>query len=108
MTMAGSLWAACIDSPADSIYGNAVIDETTGDTIFPVTHKRYFGSASSKSKSKRGEKKHIEGQEIIIPCNKKYYSDLVGEISEDMRSAVSYAGGTHLSALKEVKFIYRG
>jgi GMP reductase len=96
MCMSGGLFAACIDSPAESI----VNDEGV------VTHKRYFGSASSHSKSKRGQKKHVEGREIIIPCNGMTYTEYVAEIEQDMQSAISYAGGLDLKAMKEVEYKY--
>jgi GMP reductase len=100
MCMSGGMFAACIDSPAEGI-GNP-------SAGFPIIYKKYFGSASSRSKSKRGEKKHIEGQEIVVPCNGMTYTELYNEIKGDIQSGISYGGGKDLSCLTEVEFKYRG
>ena len=90
MTMIGSLFSACIDSPAELIS-----DEDK-------QYKRYFGSASALNK---GHNNHIEGFEHHMECNGLTYSQKLLEIRQDLQSAVSYAGGRDLSSLKSVSYI---
>ncbi len=102
MVMAGSCFAACEDSPAESVYKeNKTYCFDTGPKTYQnrITHKRYFGSASARSK---GENKHVEGFEIDLPCNGMSYATKLQEIKEDLKSAVSYAGGRDLSILPSV------
>lgn len=76
MVMAGSLFAACDDSPADrDDYGQ----------------KLYYGSASAKQK---GHNKNVEGFEVMIRGNDMTYSEKLKEIEQDLQSAASYAGGS--------------
>lgn len=79
--MAGSLFAACIDSPAETI------------SVDGNLYKRFYGSASAENK---GEKKHVEGVCSLIPCNGKTYVELLNEIEEDLKSACSYGGEREL------------
>lgn len=90
MIMAGSLFAACTDSPAKLIKSEGVY------------RKGYFGSASYQSK---GNHNHIEGKLNIISDNKMTYESKLSEIKEDIQSAISYAGSQDLSALNSVKFM---
>lgn len=75
MVMAGSLFAACSDSPADR-------DE--------FGQKHYFGSASAKQK---GHNKNVEGFEVKLRGNDMTYVEKLKEIEQDLQSAASYAGG---------------
>jgi GMP reductase len=93
--MAGSLYAACIDSPAESITQNDVL---TGKV--KVVAKKYFGSASARNK---GFSKHVEGFEVDLPCNGMTYEEKLTEMEEDLQSSVSYAGGDDLSVLRKVE-----
>lgn len=93
LVMAGSIFAACKDAPGDNI---------TTESMSNVTHKKYHGSASFKQK---GENRHIEGESIEVPCNGLTIEEKMDEIKESLQSSVSYAGGTNLDALKEVKYI---
>ena len=52
MTMAGSLFSACDDSPGDVVYMGG-----------SRRGKKYFGSASERNK---GHKRHVEGVEKTI------------------------------------------
>jgi GMP reductase len=98
MTMAGNLFAACIDSPAENYWQNSCsIDPLIKNEI---THKKYFGSASKHN----GNNKNIEGQEVIIPCNGMTYQEKLSEIKEDLQSSLSYAGGLMLRDLKKVEW----
>lgn len=85
MAMAGGIFAECIDSPAEIING----------------HKQYRGSTSFEMK---GVNKHIEGKKIEIAHSVKY-SERLREISDALKSAVSYAGGDNLSAFNLVNYI---
>lgn len=76
MVMAGSLFAACADSPADrDDYGQ----------------KLYYGSASAKQK---GHSKNVEGFEVMLRGNDMTYTQKLKEIEQDLQSAASYAGGS--------------
>lgn len=88
MVMAGSMFAACQDSPAE-------FDYSTGQKI-------YYGSASAEAK---GNNTHVEGKTISIDCNWMSYAEKLDEIQMDLCSSVSYAGGITLSALNHVKHI---
>jgi len=101
MVMAGGLFAACIDAPGENIYGG-VMSVNPKIPPPPIIAKKYHGSASAKQK---GEHKHVEGFEIEIPCNGLTYESKYQELTESMKSAVSYAGGKDLSAFKEVAYI---
>lgn len=91
MVMAGSMFAACSDSPA------SVID------INGVKHKAYFGSASAENK---GHNNNIEGKLNKIANNGMTYGEKLNEITQDLQSSISYAGGDTLSCLSpgEVKY----
>lgn len=105
MVMAGSIFAACEDSPAENVHKERThYCGETGPRTYDgrITHKKYFGSASARNK---GEHKHVEGFEIELPCNGMTYEQKLVEIQQDLQSAVSYAGGTNLSDLRSVKTI---
>lgn len=105
MVMAGSLFVACIDAPGENVYGERKITHAdTGlyETLGPITHKKYHGSASAKQK---GERKHVEGFETEIPCNGLTIEEKYKELIESLQSAVSYAGGKDLKAFEKVGYI---
>lgn len=92
--MAGSMFSALLDSP-----GNII--EKDG-----LQYKEYFGSASARQK-KNGSNQpvNVEGKCILKPLRDH---DLLTEmkwIEEDLQSAISYAGGSKLSALNNVEYI---
>jgi GMP reductase len=87
MVMAGSMFARCIDSPA-------MVDPTD------PTKKLYFGSASSMN----GNKKNIEGRTLSMPMNGMTYEQKLKEVYQDLTSAVSYAGGSDLTAFNSVDY----
>jgi GMP reductase len=105
MTMAGGMFAACIDSPADTVVkifktnelrentkinAQGVIQSGIEEILAKKTYKTYFGSASEKNK---GANTHIEGTTVEIECNKKTYAQRLKELEEGIQSAVSYSGG---------------
>lgn len=86
MVMAGSLFAACKDSPA-------ILDEHG--------FKHYYGSASQIQK---GNNRNIEGTLNVFACNDMTYAEKLEEIEQDLQSSISYAGGTDISFLSNVIF----
>jgi GMP reductase len=84
MVMTGKLFAECIDSPAKIIHGQKV----------------YRGSTSYDAK---GNNNHIEGQTLTIESSTTYMNRLF-EIKQALQSAISYAGGTKLADLRNVKW----
>ena len=87
--MSGSLFASCTDSPASII------------EIDGVKHKAYFGSASAENK---GHSNHIEGKLNKISTSGMSCGDKLLEITQDLQSSISYAGGDDLNSLKNVNF----
>lgn len=90
MIMAGSLFAG--------------YDESAGQIveIDGKHYKEYFGSASEFNK---GAYKNVEGKKILVEY-KGPIERLLVELKEDLQSSVSYAGGTTLSALRDVEMIF--
>ena len=86
LVMAGGVFAQCSDSPAEDINGTKV----------------YFGSASSENK---GHGNHIEGKVTLMQTNRLSYANKLQEITQDLQSAISYAGGNDLFALKTADWI---
>ena len=84
--MAGSLFTGCTDSPAVT----TVIDGKI--------YKQYFGSASEHNKN---TKRHIEGVMKEVPANHLTYLQKLDEVTQDLQSAVSYAGGRDISAFSK-------
>lgn len=80
LVMAGSLFAACENSPAETY-----LDEKTG-----LRMKRYYGSASVYNKH---HKRHVEGTMVELPCNNMTYEEKLYEITDSLQSSLSYAGG---------------
>jgi len=88
LVMCGGMFAKLKDSPAKTIVGM--------DGLF---YKEYYGSASFKNKN---IEKNIEGKAELVVREDKTYIDKIIELTEDLQSAISYAGGTNLAALKTV------
>ena len=91
MVMAGGMFASCSDSPA------------VCSTIDNVTHKAYFGSASAENK---GHSNNIEGKLTNIPCSNMTVGQKLLEITQDLQSSISYAGGKDLEAFKDNNVTY--
>jgi len=89
MVMIGSLFAGHIESPGKDV-------EINGELF-----KEYFGSASEHQK---GEHKNVEGKKMLLP-SKGHIKDTFIEMEQDLQSAISYAGGTTLSAIKKVDYV---
>ncbi len=89
MVMAGGIFAQCKDGPAETI-------EIGGEK-----RKAYFGSAS---KFNKGHSDHIEGVQRNLGLEDLSYEEKLLEIEQDLQSAISYAGGLDLSALRKVNY----
>ena len=86
MVMAGSVFASCVDSPADMV----IKTTTSGNSGSVLTYKTYYGSASARNK---GASVHVEGRIVELPCNGMTYAEKLVEITQSLQSAMSYAGG---------------
>lgn len=85
--MAGGIFAQCTDSPAPT--------NNAGE-------KLYYGSASATNK---GEYKHVEGTTINMEQSSHTVLDTLKEITEDLKSAISYSGKTDASQLYNTSYI---
>ena len=91
MAMAGSMFAGCEDSPAESVFNDDL----------ELVSKRYYGSASEENK---GHNRNVEGFLIEIPYNGFTYQEKLDEIKMDLQSSISYGGGNNLSCLPKVEW----
>lgn len=89
MVMIGSLFAAHEESPGKS------------REIDGKMYKEYFGSASEHQK---GEHKNVEGKIEMIRARGKLINTMI-EMQQDLQSAISYAGGNKLDALRHVDYV---
>lgn len=89
MVMIGSLFAGHEESPGQTV-------EQDGKLL-----KEYFGSASEFQK---GEKKNVEGKKMYVEF-KGSMKDTLTEMKQDLQSAISYAGGNHLLAIRQVDYV---
>lgn len=87
--MIGSLFAGHEESPGETM------------TIDGKLVKEYFGSASEYQK---GERKNVEGKKMYVE-HKGSLQDTLTEMEQDLQSAISYAGGTNLDALRHVDYV---
>ncbi|MCQ6278546.1 GMP reductase [Bacillus sp. EB600] len=89
MVMIGSLFAGHEESPGETY-------EKDGKC-----YKEYFGSASEFQK---GEKKNVEGKKMFVEY-KGPLKDTLIEMEQDLQSAISYAGGNKLAAIRNVDYV---
>jgi len=89
IVMTGSILSGHLESPGK------VID------VKGQKFKEYYGSASEFNK---GEHRHVEGKKELVPIKGSLWDTLV-EIQQDLQSAISYAGGKDLKALKHVNYV---
>ncbi len=89
MVMVGSLLAGHKQSPGSE------------KEIDGKLYKEYFGSASEYQK---GTRTNVEGKIEMIP-QRGDLSDTLKEIQEDLQSAISYAGGKDLEAIRKVDYV---
>lgn len=83
--MAGSIFAACSDSPAMTVNGRKV----------------YYGSASAYNK---GHNNNIEGTILDLEPHSSL-EERLREIMQALQSSISYAGGKNLKSLKTIKYV---
>lgn len=108
MVMAGSIFAACVDSPAENIYEFPPVMAWHEGKRVPIGQgagrlvgKKYFGSASQFNK---GGTHHIEGRMVELEANGLTLEQKIQEIREDLQSSISYAGGFNLRALRDARY----
>lgn len=89
MVMIGSLFAGHEESPGETVEKDGKL------------YKEYFGSASEFQK---GEKRNVEGKKMWVEYKGKL-QDTLTEMEEDLQSAISYAGGNQLTALRNVDYV---
>jgi len=89
MVMIGSLFAGHEESPGETVEKDGKL------------YKEYFGSASEHQK---GEKKNVEGKKMYVE-HKGSLQDTLEEMEQDLQSAISYAGGSTLDAIRHVDYV---
>ncbi len=89
MVMIGSLFAGHEESPGKTV-------EVDGEM-----YKEYYGSASEHQK---GERRNVEGKKILIK-HKGNIEDTMIEMTQDLQSSISYAGGKDLDAIRNAEYI---
>lgn len=89
MVMIGSLFAAHEESPGKTV------------EISKQLYKEYFGSASEFNK---GEKRYVEGKKEIIKIRGSIFETLT-EMTQDLQSSISYAGGRSVEDIKKVDYM---
>ena len=106
INMIGSMFAACSDSPADTIYEYPVVDSKSDDYFKkPKIYKKYFGSASSHNKMITNQKvENIEGTTVLVEQNPKTYAQMLLEIEQDLQSSISYSGGYNIEQLAHTHY----
>jgi len=90
MVMIGSMLAGFDESPGE------LIKRDDGRLV-----KEYYGSASEFNK---GHRKNIEGRKLFVD----YQGPIAArfqEITEDLQSSISYAGGTNVESLRSVDYV---
>ncbi|MBM7553135.1 GMP reductase [Thalassobacillus pellis] len=89
MVMIGSLFAGHEESPGETVEKDGKL------------YKEYFGSASEFQK---GEKKNVEGKRMYVE-HKGSLDETLLEMEQDLQSAISYAGGNKLDAIRTVDYV---
>lgn len=111
MVMVGGMFAECVDSPAENITKTLQTGFFTSEAFRPtkyspeykdVCYKRYYGSASQYNK---GHTKNVEGILREVPCNELTYLEKLDEMTMDLQSSISYAGGNNLSCLPSTEYL---
>lgn len=111
MVMVGGMFAECIDSPAENITKTLHTGFFKNEPYRPdkyrpeykdVCYKRYYGSASQYNK---GHTKNVEGVLREVPCNELTYIEKLEEMTMDLQSSVSYAGGNNLNCLLNTEYL---
>lgn len=93
MVMVGGILSGFDESP-----GRSIVQVENGREVH---YKEYFGSASEHNK---GEKKNVEGRRILVPLKGSIHDKYV-EITQDLQSSISYAGGKDLSCFINTSWV---
>ena len=93
LVMAGSIFAACKDSPAPE---GEDATEIVGGFEKRERVKMYWGSASYEN----GNRRNIEGRMVPLAFENMTYLEKLKEIQEDLQSSISYAGVTNVGAMR--------
>lgn len=89
MVMIGSMLSGHEQSPGEII-------EIDGNK-----YKQYYGSASAAQK---GNRQNVEGKSMLLPY-KGDIADTLTEMTQDLQSSISYAGGRDLEAIRRVDYV---
>ena len=89
MVMVGSLLSAHDENPGKKIEINGTI------------YKEYYGSASKYNKSNN---QNIEGKRELLKFKGSIWETL-DHLTQDIQSAISYAGGKNITALKHTNYV---
>ncbi len=89
MVMVGSLFSGHDQSPGKEVL------------LDGVRYKEYYGSASQYQK---GEYVNVEGKKELVKHKGDINHTLI-EVQQDLQSAISYAGGKDLEALRTVDYV---
>lgn len=100
MVMIGSEFVKCIDSPAEGLFDDKIVNGVYHSG--KLTHKKYYGSASSKNK---GNDRYVEGwDEVILPCNGIKYLDYYQKIHDGVVSCMSYHNLRDVSHMNTIEW----
>jgi GMP reductase len=91
MVMVGGMFSGLIDSPG------RIVEDGSGRKF-----KEFWGSASEHQS---GKKLRIEGTRKLIPLNERHYLEEMNYIKECLQSAISYAGGKNIDAVKNANYL---
>lgn len=103
MVMAGSMFARCLDSPAETDDGWIYFKrhkERKKDYDGKV-YKTWYGSSTHYNK---GYSNNDEGRMVKEESNYMTYEEFLAYAKEHLQSAISYAGGNNLYAFEKVKY----
>lgn len=91
--MVGGMFSGLIDSPG------TIVSDADGRK-----YKEFWGSASVHQ---GGKTSRIEGTKKLMQLKDRHYLEEMQYIRECLQSAISYAGGKTISALKTTEFVIR-
>lgn len=96
MVMVGSLFAACIDSPAEIYKPYPDLN---------IEYKIYYGSASAKNK---GHNRYVEGSDRVeLTPSKMNYLEFHNKIEDGLKSTMSFANVSNIKDLTKMKYLYK-
>jgi len=103
MVMAGSMFARCLDSPAETddgwVYNGQY--KTRPEIETGEIYKIWYGSSTHHNK---GYLENNEGRKVREESNYMTYNQFLSYVKEHLQSAISYAGGNDLSIFNTTKY----